>query len=217
MGLSLWLATAGAALAQTGPLAPVPVAGSGDALAARAASSVLRIISFANPDGQPPQRIETARLPGLPLRDMRFPLPPEMRAAFQAEACRRNGLEWCPVFREETRGTAFAADRRGRFMTCRHIVQDWLHWARAYNPGLPPSMDIAPPFALARADGSLAFVSIGPNAGYRTSFFAESRRLERPLKTLLRGDLFWDADFIQFDLADGLEAPPLKRRESLAG
>lgn len=197
------------------PVAPSPVAGSGDALAAQASASVLRIVSFANPDGVAPQRVETARLPSLPVERLRFPLPVELRTAFQAEACRLNGLEWCPIFREETRGTAFAADRPGRFMTCRHIVQDWLHWARAYNPGRLATQEIIPPFTLSRADGRLVFISIAQDAGYRTSLMAESRRLDRPLKTLLRGDLFWDADFLQFDLADGLDAPPLRRREAL--
>jgi hypothetical protein len=203
------------------PMASAPATGlsavnqTGNPLAASASASVLRIISFANEGNDPPARVATANLPALRIGALRYPLPVELRAAFQGEACRLNGLEWCPVFKEETRGTAFSADRPGRFMTCRHIVQDWMHWARAYNPGAA-DRDIVPPFALADSEGRLAFVSVAPGGGgYRLSFFAQSRRLDRPLTALLRGDLFWDADFLQFDLSSDLGAPPLRRRESL--
>ncbi|MGL4728123.1 MAG: trypsin-like peptidase domain-containing protein [Bosea sp. (in: a-proteobacteria)] len=200
-------------LARSGAL--LPIAQSGSALAARAAPSVLRIVSFANEGGIAPAKVATSSLPPLQLNALQFPIPVELRAAFQGEACRLNGLEWCPVFKEETRGTAFAADRPGRFMTCRHIVQDWLHWARAYNPAAVEGRDMIPPFALADSQGKLAYVStMRGGGGYRVSFQAESRRLDRPLKSLLRGDLFWDADFLQFDLASDLGARPLQRRES---
>jgi hypothetical protein len=210
------------ALQPTAGLAPAgaasglsPVSRGTNPLAAQASASVFRIISFANEGNTPPARVATASLPPLPLGALRYPLPIEMRTAFQAEACRLNGLEWCPIFKEETRGTAFSADRPGRFMTCRHIVQDWLHWARAYNPS-GDFREIIPPFALSDAQGRLAFVSVTRGGGgFRLSFFAQSRRLERPLTSLLRGDLFWDADFLQFDLASDLGAPPLRRRESL--
>jgi hypothetical protein len=204
---------AGPSASISGGLAPVSRAA--NPLAAQASTSVLRIISFANEGNVPPARVATATLPPLPLGALRYPLPVEMRAAFQGEACRLNGLEWCPVFKEETRGTAFSADRPGRFMTCRHLVQDWLHWARAYNPG-SEGREIIPPFALADSEGRLSFVSVARGGGgFRLSFFAQSRRLERPLTSLLRGDLFWDADFLQFDLASDLGVPPLRRRESL--
>jgi Trypsin-like peptidase domain len=196
------------------PGALLPIALNGNSLAARAAPSVLRIVSFANEGGVAPTKVATASIPPLQMKTLRFPIPTDMRAAFQGEACRVNGLEWCPIFKEETRGTAFAADRPGRFMTCRHIVQDWLHWARIFNPGIAIGQDIIPPFALADAQGQLSFVSMMRGSGYRVSFQAESRRLDRPLKSLLRGDLFWDADFIQFDLANDLGARPLQRRES---
>jgi hypothetical protein len=191
------------------------VARSDDPVAHRAAGSVLRIFSFANGDASPPDRQETAKLPRLPLNALRFPLPVELRVAFQAEACRANGLEWCPIFREEARGTAFAVERGGRFMTCRHIVQDWLYWARAYNPGAAALANPVPPLSLADAAGRLVFVSVVPGAGFRFSLLANSTRLDLPLRQLLRSDLFWDADFAQFDLADDLGVPPLRRRQSL--
>lgn len=210
----LLLPGAGRLAAQTAPLPMTPVEQSGDAVAHRAAGSVLRVFSFANPDAAAPAKHETARLPRLPLAALRFPLPVELRVAFQAEACRLNGLEWCPIFREESRGTAFAVERSGRFMTCRHIVQDWLYWVAAFNPGSQALNNLTPPLALADANGRLAFVSVAPGSGFRMSLLASSARLERPLAQLLRGDMFWDADFMQFDLADDLGVAPLRRRLS---
>lgn len=163
-----------------------------------AAAAIVRAVSFAGLDGAGPQAVATNEIPRIDVDAVTPPYTPDQRRRVQGEFCRMNGLAVCPVFTEENRGTAFAVDGGGRFLTCRHLVHDWIYWAWKLNGEATPARAIVPPIVLVSRSGRLAGTS--RHGRFRKTLYVEDDALLKPLASLLRDERFWDMDFFGFQL-----------------
>jgi hypothetical protein len=175
-----------------------------------ASDSVLLAVSFGSL-GERPQIVPTDRIAEIDPTGLTPPFDRRTRTLIQGAFCRLNRLERCPIFDGEVQGTAFVLAQPGEIVTCRHIVQDWLHWASALNGGRLRPTRLVPPIFL--ADRSRTATLSTWETGYVPLLFVDDPALGGPLARLADDDAFWDADVIAFQLASPALPAPLPRGE----
>ena len=186
--------------AEAGPDLPPAVVAASD--------SVLRAVSFASSGGRPVNR-ETRHIPPIDPVGRMPPFDRETGVRIQGEFCRMNGLVNCPIFDGEAQGTAFVLARAGTVVTCRHLVQDWIYWASAFNRDHVGPAGLVPPIFLVDHDRSTVVTTW--RSHYRRLLFVDDRRLLAPLARLAGDDAFWDADLMAFRLSTDRLPTPLVR------
>lgn len=171
-----------------------------------ASDSVLLAVSFGSRSGKP-RDVATEQIPAIDPTGLAPPFDRETRTRVQAAFCRLNGLPRCPIFDAEVQGTAFVLSRPDEIVTCRHVVQDWLHWASALNGDRVPPVRLVPPIFL--TDRSRTTTVSTWRTGYLPLVFVDDRALAAPLARLADDDAFWDADVLAFRLISDALPPPL--------